>query len=126
MLAVARFKWCPETELNRHVPFGTRDFKSRASASFAIRAGTEPIEENISVDPLVPSLQISHSPVTGAPDFDGPAKPQGRDRLDGFGVCRIASPGAIRTNGHNSAQMVRFQCWMPANVLAALPQPRTG
>ena len=30
--------WCPETELNRHVPFGTRDFKSRASASFAIRA----------------------------------------------------------------------------------------
>jgi hypothetical protein len=31
-------EWCPETELNRHVPFGTRDFKSRASASFAIRA----------------------------------------------------------------------------------------
>jgi hypothetical protein len=31
-------RWCPETELNRHVLLGTRDFKSRASASFAIRA----------------------------------------------------------------------------------------
>jgi hypothetical protein len=30
--------WCPETESNRHVLLGTRDFKSRASASFAIRA----------------------------------------------------------------------------------------
>ena len=36
--------WCPETESNRHVPFGTRDFKSRASASFAIRAGTKPLK----------------------------------------------------------------------------------
>src|SRR5215471_5833720 len=30
--------WCPGPELNRYVPFGTRDFKSRASASFATRA----------------------------------------------------------------------------------------
>src|SRR6266446_4477990 len=30
--------WCPETESNRHVLLRTRDFKSRASASFAIRA----------------------------------------------------------------------------------------
>jgi hypothetical protein len=30
--------WCPGPELNRHVPFGTRDFKSRASANFATRA----------------------------------------------------------------------------------------
>ena len=30
--------WCPGSELNRYVPFGTRDFKSRASASFATRA----------------------------------------------------------------------------------------
>ena len=31
-------RWCPETESNRHVLLRTRDFKSRASASFAIRA----------------------------------------------------------------------------------------
>src|SRR3954447_17552574 len=31
-------RWCPGTESNRHVPCGTRDFKSRASASFATRA----------------------------------------------------------------------------------------
>ena len=30
--------WCPGPELNRHAPFGARDFKSRASASFATRA----------------------------------------------------------------------------------------
>ncbi len=30
--------WCPGSELNRYVPFRTRDFKSRASASFATRA----------------------------------------------------------------------------------------
>ena len=32
--------WCPGPELNRHAPFGARDFKSRASASFATRAGS--------------------------------------------------------------------------------------
>jgi hypothetical protein len=31
-------RWCPGPESNRYVPFGTRDFKSRASASFATRA----------------------------------------------------------------------------------------
>jgi hypothetical protein len=30
--------WCPGPELNRHAPFRARDFKSRASASFATRA----------------------------------------------------------------------------------------
>jgi hypothetical protein len=34
-------KWCPGPESNRYVPFGTRDFKSRASASFATRAGMD-------------------------------------------------------------------------------------
>ena len=34
----SEFEWCPETESYCYVPFGTRDFKSRASASFAIRA----------------------------------------------------------------------------------------
>src|SRR4051812_38231094 len=34
-----RRDWCPGPELNRHAPFGARDFKSRASASFATRAG---------------------------------------------------------------------------------------
>jgi hypothetical protein len=43
-VALEWVEWCPETELNRHVPFGTRDFKSRASASFAIRAGTKPLK----------------------------------------------------------------------------------
>jgi len=33
--------WCPGPELNRYVSFETRDFKSRASASFATRAGWE-------------------------------------------------------------------------------------
>src|SRR5579864_7154593 len=41
--------WCPGPELNRYVPFGTRDFKSRASASFATRAGSEVLEKTISV-----------------------------------------------------------------------------
>ena len=36
--------WCPETESNRHVLLGTRDFKSRASASFAIRADSNPVK----------------------------------------------------------------------------------
>jgi hypothetical protein len=31
--------WCPGPESNRYVSFETRDFKSRASASFATRAG---------------------------------------------------------------------------------------
>jgi hypothetical protein len=30
--------WCPGPESNRYVSFETRDFKSRASASFATRA----------------------------------------------------------------------------------------
>ena len=30
--------WCPEGDLNPHRPFGPADFKSAASASFAIRA----------------------------------------------------------------------------------------
>jgi hypothetical protein len=34
----ARNLWCPGRELNPHVPLRTRDFKSRASASFATRA----------------------------------------------------------------------------------------
>ena len=34
-------KWCPGPELNRYVSFETRDFKSRASASFATRALTD-------------------------------------------------------------------------------------
>src|SRR5438105_3119956 len=38
VIRAADFNWCPGTESNRHAPFGARDFKSRASASFAIRA----------------------------------------------------------------------------------------
>ena len=38
MSETARVKWCPGPELNRYVSFETRDFKSRASASFATRA----------------------------------------------------------------------------------------
>jgi hypothetical protein len=37
--------WCPGTESNRHDSFESRDFKSRASASFATRAGEEVIEK---------------------------------------------------------------------------------
>ena len=33
--------WCPGPELNRYVLLRTRDFKSRASASFATRAGDQ-------------------------------------------------------------------------------------
>lgn len=32
-------KWCPGRDSNPHAPFGTRDFKSPASANFATRAG---------------------------------------------------------------------------------------
>ena len=35
---VANEGWCPGRESNPHAPFGARDFKSRASASFATRA----------------------------------------------------------------------------------------
>ena len=49
MKEVAGFKWCPGPESNRYVSFETRDFKSRASASFATRAGREVVEANISV-----------------------------------------------------------------------------
>ena len=38
MTLAAGFKWCPGTESNRHDSFESRDFKSRASASFATRA----------------------------------------------------------------------------------------
>jgi len=41
--------WCPGPELNRYVLLRTRDFKSRASASFATRAGIEVLEKTISV-----------------------------------------------------------------------------
>jgi hypothetical protein len=41
--------WCPGPELNRYVSFETRDFKSRASASFATRADRKGFEVNISV-----------------------------------------------------------------------------
>ena len=34
-----RDRWCPGRESNPHVPLRTRDFKSRASANFATRAG---------------------------------------------------------------------------------------
>jgi hypothetical protein len=38
-------RWCPGRESNPHVPFGTRDFKSRASANFATRASIrKPVE----------------------------------------------------------------------------------
>ena len=47
--ATARVRWCPGPESNRYVSFETRDFKSRASASFATRAGREVVEANISV-----------------------------------------------------------------------------
>ena len=36
--SAAQNGWCPGPELNRHAPFEARDFKSRASASFATRA----------------------------------------------------------------------------------------
>ena len=49
MAAAVRVRWCPGPELNRYVSFETRDFKSRASASFATRAGREVVEANISV-----------------------------------------------------------------------------
>src|ERR1035441_4670165 len=45
-------KWCPETESNRHGAFAPRDFKSRASASFAIRAFSKPFYLNRILDSL--------------------------------------------------------------------------
>ena len=44
-MRAAKQRWCPGSELNRYVPFGTRDFKSRASASFATRAGLESLKK---------------------------------------------------------------------------------
>ncbi len=38
MRAALTVAWCPGPESNRYVSFETRDFKSRASASFATRA----------------------------------------------------------------------------------------
>ena len=39
VLFVEQDRWCPGRESNPHVPLRTRDFKSRASANFATRAG---------------------------------------------------------------------------------------
>src|SRR5947208_3041020 len=50
--------WCPETESNRHGAFAPRDFKSRASASFAIRAGSWPVEK---VYQFCPSILATRS-----------------------------------------------------------------
>jgi hypothetical protein len=50
--------WCPGPELNRYVSFETRDFKSRASASFATRASGEVVEANISVRTSVFSADV--------------------------------------------------------------------
>jgi hypothetical protein len=46
--------WCPGPELNRHEPFGSRDFKSRASASFATRAypGKQMLSRCVTAIPL--------------------------------------------------------------------------
>ena len=38
LLAVMGLSWCPEGDLNPHVRLSTADFKSAASADFAIRA----------------------------------------------------------------------------------------
>jgi hypothetical protein len=50
--------WCPGPELNRYVSFETRDFKSRASASFATRA-REGFKANISVETPVFSADVA-------------------------------------------------------------------
>jgi hypothetical protein len=46
----AGVKWCPGSESNRYDSLESRDFKSRASASFATRAGKKVIENTISVE----------------------------------------------------------------------------
>ncbi len=63
-------EWCPETESNRHVLLGTRDFKSRASASFAIRALLRTIDLSRLRRPTCPFL---HDLVTTLGLFRCPA-----------------------------------------------------
>ncbi len=45
--------WCREPELNRHGPFGARDFKSRVSTRFH-HPGTH---EVISMDVTIPKIE---------------------------------------------------------------------
>jgi hypothetical protein len=54
-------KWCPGPELNRYVSFETRDFKSRASASFATRAGkaSKPIYQFVYLPKALRAFQTS-------------------------------------------------------------------
>src|SRR5260370_28174843 len=91
MLAVARFTWCPETESNRHVLLRTGDFKSRASASFSIRAGTKPLKRIYQLIPYPSALPL--------PNYRC-------DRLDGFcglpnciARCNAHEWSHLRTNG---------------------------
>ncbi len=50
--------WCPEGDLNPHRPFGPADFKSAASANFAIRAlGAGVIRGLRQLQVILPALQ---------------------------------------------------------------------
>jgi hypothetical protein len=64
--------WCPGPELNRYVSFETRDFKSRASASFATRAAgksLKPIYQFAACGLLVLRSKVIHATVTLAVCF---------------------------------------------------------
>ena len=70
---VRREIWCPGTESNRHAPFGARDFKSRASASFATRAFCgKPLEGSTLIERLtVCNLRCVGLAVTGRGVHEG-------------------------------------------------------
>ena len=58
--------WCPEGDLNPHNPFGSADFKSAASASFAIRAWSD---RSLPVLHARQENEFSAGAVTGNTDF---------------------------------------------------------
>ena len=104
MAAAVRVRWCPGPESNRYVSFETRDFKSRASASFATRAGREVVEANISVRRMW----------TPGASLEGHSR-DGHARCSFFlyvALCRLRllKCECESYEGHDSAQRISWNC----------------
>jgi Peptidase family M23 len=84
--------WCPGTESSRHDSFESRDFKSRASASFATRAGNEVIENTISVD----RCSLRPAPHRERVGYNFPAMGKPHYLLVLFGIALLAANATSR------------------------------
>src|SRR5215469_7425755 len=101
--------WCPGPESNRYVLLGTRDFKSRASASFATRARCIPCDtlllkrltrrQSFADDSLIPLFEVVNT------DFATPNAAQAFVRLCSRGVAVLTPTSSSNDTGvHMSGQ----------------------